>query len=235
MISPALFADTPRRHSIELSPGACVDVSHAWLTPVSAGAALRMLLVSTDWKQQRIRFCSPRGTMTRDQPRLTAWYGDPGTTYRYSGIRNDPLTWTDTLANLRHSVQAETGARYNSVLLNRYRSGRDSVDWHSDDEPELGADPTIASLSLGASRNFVLRHKSTKERKVFVLESGDLLVMRGAVQRDWEHAVPKVDDAGERINLTFRWVGPKPVKAEDWPLPNASHAEIKIFNRGRRP
>lgn len=206
MISDSLFTDPPQRYSLELSPGAFVDVRSAWLCPEEADTIMRALLVSVEWKQQQIRFRSPIGTITKDQPRLTAWYGDSGATYRYSGLRNDPLPWTHTLASLRDRIAAETGARYNSVLLNRYRSERDSVDWHADDEPELGPEPTIASLSLGATRAFTMRHNRSRLRKVFYLNSGDLLVMRGAVQRDWQHAVPKAVSAGERINLTFRWV-----------------------------
>jgi alkylated DNA repair dioxygenase AlkB len=205
-MTASLFADPPQRYSVELSPGACVDVRSSWLCRQEAASIMRGLLVSIDWKQQQVRFCSPVGTLTRDQPRLTAWHGDPGATYRYSGLRNEPRPWTHTLASLRDRIAAETGARFNSVLLNRYRNGRDSVDWHADDEPELGAEPVIASLSLGGTRSFILRHNATRARKVFELRSGDLLVMRGAVQRDWQHAVPKCDAADERINLTFRWV-----------------------------
>jgi alkylated DNA repair dioxygenase AlkB len=207
MTAHQLFTDSAQHHSIVLSPGSLVDMWATWLAADEAATIFRALLNSIQWKQQKVRFCSPRGTMTRDQPRLTAWYGDPGATYRYSGIRNDPLPWTDTLSSLRDRVQSMAGGRYNSVLLNRYRSGRDSVDWHSDDEPELGTDPTIASLSLGSVRAFALRHKQSREHKVFTLQSGDLLIMRGAVQRDWEHSVPKRIEAGERINLTFRWIG----------------------------
>jgi alkylated DNA repair dioxygenase AlkB len=209
MTSSALFADPPQRHTIELSPGAFVDVRSSWLNAEEAEPLFQWLLGMVPWVQRRIQFRSASGVISHDQPRLTAWYGDPGATYRYSGIRNEPDVWTPALADLRERIQAETGARYNSVLLNRYRDGRDSVDWHSDDEPELGPDPTIASLSLGATRDFVLRHRRTKARKVFALQSGDLLVMRGAVQRDWQHAIPKVAEAGERINLTFRWVEPE--------------------------
>ena len=127
----------------------------------------------------------------------------------YSGIPHEPLPWTAELKALRDEVSAATGARFNSVLLNRYRSGEDSVSWHRDDEPELGRDPVIASLSLGATRRFKLRHLATKETHSLDLNDGSLLLMSGPSQREWEHCLTKTKRAvGERINLTFRWVDP---------------------------
>jgi alkylated DNA repair dioxygenase AlkB len=141
-------------------------------------------------------------------PRLTAWYGDEGAGYEYSGIRNEPLEWTAELARLRDEVGQAAGVSFNSVLLNLYRDGSDSVSWHSDDEPELGPDPTIASVSLGATRRFKLRHKATRETVVRDLEDGSLLLMSGNSQRLWEHCITKTRrPVGKRINLTFRVVG----------------------------
>ena len=140
-------------------------------------------------------------------PRLTAWYGDEGAGYEYSGIRNEPLEWTGELARLRDEVGEAAGVSFNSVLLNLYRDGSDSVSWHSDDEPELGQDPTIASVSLGATRRFKLRHKATRETVVRDLEDGSLLLMSGNSQRLWEHCITKTRrPVGKRINLTFRVV-----------------------------
>jgi alkylated DNA repair dioxygenase AlkB len=138
-------------------------------------------------------------------PRLTAWYGDPGAAYTYSGVRNEPLPWTPLLRELRDRAAAAAGARFNSVLLNRYRDGRDGMGWHADDERELGR--VIASLSVGAVRTFELRHRGDRERIALPLASGSLIVMAGDTQRHWTHRVPKdARAAGERINLTFRWV-----------------------------
>lgn len=156
------------------------------------------------WRQDHARFFGRRVAL----PRLTAWYGDPGRSYEYSGIVNDPLPWTETLQRLRRSLQQRTGARYNSVLLNLYRDGSDRMGWHSDNERELGGSPTIASLSFGEVRRLRLRHKRTRESIDLELADGSLLLMKGRSQRDWEHSVPRSKKApGERINATFRWVG----------------------------
>jgi alkylated DNA repair dioxygenase AlkB len=143
------------------------------------------------------------------QPRLLAWYGDPGATYRYSGRQHLPLAWTDTLTALRERLQRVVGAQFNSVLANLYRDERDSMGLHADDERELGPRPVIASLSLGETRRFRLRHRHRKDLKSHSLHlpSGSLLVMRGDTQRHWKHEVPKERRAcGPRINLTFRYV-----------------------------
>lgn len=156
------------------------------------------------WRQDHMSLYGRRVAL----PRLTAWYGDPGSSYEYSGIVNDPLPWSETLQRLRVALQQRTGASYNSVLLNLYRDGSDGLGWHSDDERELGSTPTIASLSLGEVRRFRLRHRRTKESINLELAKGSLLVMRGRSQRDWEHCVPKSKRVlGERINATFRLVG----------------------------
>ena len=156
------------------------------------------------WRQDHMSLYGRRVAL----PRLTAWYGDPGSSYEYSGIVNDPLPWSETLQRLRVALQQRTGASYNSVLLNLYRDGSDGLGWHSDDERELGSTPTIASLSLGEVRRFRLRHRRTKESINLELAKGSLLVMRGRSQRDWEHCVPKSKKVlGERINATFRLVG----------------------------
>jgi alkylated DNA repair dioxygenase AlkB len=149
------------------------------------------------------------------QPRLLAWYGDARANYRYSGKRYEPLPWTPTLAALRDRVAALAGAEFNSVLANLYRDHRDSMGLHADDEPELGPEPVIASLSLGEERVFRLRHRSRRDLKALriALPSGSLLVMRGQTQRHWKHEVPKSrNPCGPRINLTFRYVFPRPEK-----------------------
>lgn len=141
------------------------------------------------------------------EPRLSAWYGDDGARYSYSGIDLEPAAWTPTLSRLRTLCEQVSGARYNSVLCNLYRDGNDKMGWHSDDEPVLGSEPTIASLSLGATRRFRLRHRGTREVVECGLEAGSLLVMSGLSQKCWMHEVPRQKKIVEpRINLTFRHI-----------------------------
>jgi alkylated DNA repair dioxygenase AlkB len=141
-------------------------------------------------------------------PRLVSWHGDPGYRYRYSGQTYEPAPWTPGLARIRERLVARTGHPFNAVLANYYRDGRDSVGWHSDDERELGPrreDIAIASLSLGATRRFALRHRESGERRTIALTDGSLLVMRGLTQQHWRHALPKTAArVGPRLNLTFR-------------------------------
>lgn len=141
-------------------------------------------------------------------PRLTAWYGDPGAAYTYSGIKSDPNPWNDGLLHLKQKIEALVGSTFNSVLLNWYRNGQDSLGWHADDEKELGLDPVIASANFGASRDFQLRRNDDHDQKLTLpLRHGTLLVMRGELQRHWKHAVPKrAGVAGSRFNLTFRTI-----------------------------
>ena len=117
--------------------------------------------------------------------------------------------WTPTLLDAKRHVEAAAGAAFNSVLLNRYRGGRDSIGMHADDEPELGVNPVVASVSLGAVRTFVLRHRKSREKIALPLAHGSLLVMGGTCQRHWLHGVPKTEQpVGERINLTWRRIDP---------------------------
>jgi alkylated DNA repair dioxygenase AlkB len=143
------------------------------------------------------------------EPRLSAWYGDSGCSYTYSGLRHEPLPWTPLLAGIKARVEALAGdVCFNSVLANLYRNGADSVGWHSDDEPELGPAPVIASVTFGQPRPFQLRHRSDKAlRYALVLPHGSLLLMRGQTQRYWQHQIPKsARPLAPRINLTFRVV-----------------------------
>lgn len=143
-----------------------------------------------------------------NEPRQTAWFGDPDAVYTYSGVTMKPVPWTPMLQAIRRRVEAACGTAFNSVLLNLYRDGKDSMGWHSDDEPELGENPVIASVSLGAERRFCVKHRTRpEERHALVLGHGSLLVMRGAMQHHWLHSVPKSLRVSEpRINLTFRQI-----------------------------
>jgi alkylated DNA repair dioxygenase AlkB len=146
-------------------------------------------------------------------PRLTAWHGDAGCAYRYSGRLFEPTPFTPELTTLRAALREALGADFNTVLANLYRDGRDAMGWHSDDERELGPaapdDVLIASISLGATRRFAMRHRRRAGdpggRHVFQLGDGDLLVMGGTTQRRWQHCVPRTAlPVGPRLNLTFR-------------------------------
>jgi len=180
-----------------------VELDRGFLARDTAGSLFATLRETVAWRQDHARMFGKPIRL----PRLTAWHGDPGAGYLYSGIANEPLPWTPELARLRELVESAAGARFNSVLLNLYRDGNDSVGWHADDEPELGQNPLIASLSLGHTRTFRFRHNETRRTISVVLDSGSLLVMRGSIQHEWQHCLPKTKRAvGPRINLTFRWI-----------------------------
>lgn len=140
-------------------------------------------------------------------PRLTAYQADEGVEYAYSGIKLDPAEWTPAVGEIKRRVEEAVGRSFNSVLVNKYRGGDDSMGWHADDEKELGEEPVIASVSLGAERRFLLRANESGEKVETLLKPGSLLVMGGRSQHDWKHSVPKTKkDVGPRINLTFRRV-----------------------------
>lgn len=164
---------------------------------------LRRLLAEIPWRQDDVRVYGK----THPQPRLHAWYGDAGTRYSYSGLSLEPLPWTPLLASLKQQVEAVTGAGFNSVLLNYYRDHRDSMGMHADDEPELGPDPVIASISFGEERLLRFRHRRDGSIKPVNISCphGSLLVMSGATQSNWHHGINKLTrPCGPRVNLTFR-------------------------------
>lgn len=184
--------------TIELADGGLLLYHEAFLSPDLAERYFAELRDTAPWEQKKAAF----GHL---QPRLTASYGDDGVSYLYSGTKNTALPWTPTLLEIKRQIEAVRG-KYNYCLLNRYRSGRDSVGMHADGEPGVG--DVIGSLSLGATRAFRIRHNTTKETRTFQLGGGTLVVMAGTMQRFWKHEVPKTTEAvGERINLTFRMIG----------------------------
>lgn len=160
------------------------------------------LYKNVQWEQENILLYGKKFAL----PRLTAWYGDQGKTYTYSKIRMNPNPWTPSLKYIKSQIEDICGEKFNSVLLNLYRDGSDSIAWHSDDEKELGENPKIASLSFGETRSFMLRHKFKKELKLsFKLTHGSLLIMGGTTQHYWQHQIPKTRSSSKpRINLTFR-------------------------------
>ena len=161
----------------------------------------RLLKENILWKQESMNMYGKRINF----PRLTAWYGDNDKPYSFSGITLTPHPWTPELSEIKNKIEPKAKAVFNSVLLNRYRDGNDSISWHTDAEPELGKNPVIASVNFGATRNFQLRHIETKEKIEIQLVHGSLLIMQGELQHFWQHQVPKTSKkVNERINLTFR-------------------------------
>jgi alkylated DNA repair dioxygenase AlkB len=170
--------------------------------PVSNAEVFERLVLETAWRSETVVVYGKRYL----QPRLTACHGDAG--YTYSGLYLAPQPMTPLLEQLHSAVEAATGRRYNSVLLNYYRDGADSMGMHSDDEPELGPQPAIASLSYGATRTFILRHKRSKRSLKLDLADGNLLLMAGDMQQHWLHGINKTaKPTGPRLNLTFRYIG----------------------------
>lgn len=154
------------------------------------------------WKQESIRLFGREML----QPRLTAWYGDAGRSYSYSGITLQPRDWTTALLQIKSRIEAVAQVRFNSALLNLYRHGKDSMGWHRDNERSLGQNPVIGSVSFGETRTFRLRYYKPKDMiKTIQLNNGSFLLMKGATQHFWEHQVPKTTrKVNERINITFR-------------------------------
>lgn len=183
-------------------PDADVVFYPSFLDEQESDRCFTALAQTVDWRQDCITIYG----RSIPQPRLTAWYGDPGKSYTYSNITMFPTPWTSTLLDLKTKVEAVSGVAFNSVLLNLYRHGNDSMGWHSDDEPELGQNPVIGSLSLGGTRRFVLRHRFEPGLKhELELTSGSFLLMHGTTQHYWQHQIPKTRRAvPPRINLTFR-------------------------------
>lgn len=206
---------------IELRDGAYLLLAEGWLSEAAARASFAQLYAELPWQARSIHVFG-RELL---QPRLTAWVGDADAVYTYSGSRHEPEAWTPALSALRERLREELALAFNSVLCNLYRDGFDSMGMHRDAEPELGPNPIVASISLGATRRFVLRHKATRHRSArrtspqpaqaetgpsqldLLLSDGTLLVMCGTTQRFYRHGVPKQRGLREpRINLTFRRV-----------------------------
>ena len=184
--------------TFELTDGGILLYDDAFLPTDLADRYFAELRDNSAWGQKSVKIF---GTVV-PEPRLTATYGDKGLIYRYSGRDNVGLPWTETLLEIKHKIEAVQG-EYNYCVLNRYRSGSDSVVLHADDEPEMGN--VIGSLSLGATRKFRIKHKTSKEAIDFFVGNGALIIMAGTMQEHWKHGVPKTTkQVGERINLTFR-------------------------------
>ena len=170
-----------------------------------ASELLADTLARADWRPERVSMFGRTFTARR----LSACYGDPSASYRYSGLVRRAMPWTDDLRTLALDVGAAVGSRFNFVLINRFRDGGDRLGWHADDEADLGPRPVIASLSVGAERVFRMRPNAGGASIGKVLEHGSLVLMWGMSQRDFQHAVPPTaKQVGERLNFTFRWTHP---------------------------
>jgi len=176
-----------------------------WLDSQHADALLATAISKTPWREDMINI----GGKCIPVPRLQNWFGAPNTSYTYSGIRLQALEFPDWMDKVRTAVEQVTGHRFNRALVNYYRHGRDSVDWHADNEVELGREPMVASLSMGAERVFQLRHNKTKERLSVSLPHGSLLLMGAGIQEHWQHRLAKVASLEQpRVNFTFRYMEP---------------------------
>ena len=185
-------------------PDADVIYYDSFFSVENSDRLLDSLINQIQWKQNTIRFYGKESLV----PRLEAWYGDPGMSYSYSGIRMDPLPWTEDLLEIKKIIEPVSMTTFNSVLINFYRDGKDRVAWHSDDEKELGEKPIIGSVSFGAERKFKLRHKKYREnglRSEIMLTHGSFLLMSGLTQSHWAHEIPRTaKPLGPRVNLTYR-------------------------------
>ena len=202
---PELFPKTKQVFDL---PDASVKYFPDMFEERHATRLLDALLKKVEWVQNTIRFYGKKSLV----PRLEAWYGDPGKSYSYSGIQMDPTPWIEELLEIKRTIEPIAETRFNSVLINYYRDGQDRVAWHSDDEKELGIEPIIGSVSLGAKRRFKLRHKGFDKKgqqAEIMLAHGSLLLMKGPTQHFWKHEIPRtVRPVGKRINLTFRVIDP---------------------------
>lgn len=167
----------------------------------------RELIDTLPWRQEHIRLFGRE----RAIPRLQCWIGDVSAIYRYSGLTLHPEPWPPHLWALKLQLETTAGQAFNSVLCNRYRNGQDSMGWHSDNEPELGPAPVIASVTLGATRRFQFRARHDRQERLSIdLPHNSLLLMPAGLQAEWQHQVPKTRRRQEeRLNLTFRYVFPE--------------------------
>ncbi|WP_319781975.1 alpha-ketoglutarate-dependent dioxygenase AlkB [Oceanisphaera sp. IT1-181] len=215
LIEPARGVNTEPAREVNNVPPAWLPLVHGrllwWPNAFAAEADVwfaQLKKSDIPWQQHTLRMFGRE----LNEPRLSCWMGD--LPYRYSGQTRMPAPWHPVVREICQRVSAICEQPFNGVLLNWYRDGQDSMGWHADDEPELGINPTVASVSLGATRRFKLRHKlrpkagrHSREQRELLLNHGSLLVMAGEMQHHWQHALPKMAAcSGPRINLTFRWL-----------------------------
>lgn len=186
----------------QLSPSTRLVLYKQFYSSIKCQKLLFKILKSQEWKAKKIKIFGKEIL----EPRLTSFVADKGTNYKYSGVDNYGLGWPVYLNLIKRDIQRVSKHEFNSLLLNLYRDGQDSMGWHRDNEKSLGLNPIVASLSLGGERNFVFRkYKSKTNKTKLVLSSGDLLIMEGKFQTEWEHCIPKEKNVKDlRLNLTFR-------------------------------
>jgi len=171
-----------------------------------ADALLERFVKNIEWKQESMNMYGKEVKF----PRLTAWYGDDDKPYSFSGITLQPKPWTKELLYIKEQIEPIAGVTFNSVLLNLYRDGNDSISWHTDAEKELGQNPVIGSVNFGDTRTFQLKHIETGEKISIELAHGSMLIMKGELQHFWKHQVPKTSKKKQaRVNLTFRVIKDK--------------------------
>lgn len=200
----------------QFSAAQAIDIADAnvslvpgYLSAAQGRKLFDTLIDSLDWEQPRLKMFG-REVLS---PRLHAWHGDDDAHYRWSGRVWQPKPWPPALGRLRDRLQRQLSIRFNSCLVNRYRSGEDAMGWHADDEPELGLNPVIASISIGAVREFDFQHRGLRDlngaaaKHRIPLADGSLLLMFGETQQHWKHRIRRQRNvSGERLNLTFRVV-----------------------------
>lgn len=198
-----LFDDPVDRNKNWLPQDGEVNYFGSIFSQEKADAYLDAFLENIDWKND-VTFIYGKKIMTK---RKVAWYGNQPFEYTYSGFTKRALPWTEELLELKNKIEEETGEEFNSCLLNLYHDGSEGMGWHSDDESDLKKNGTIGSLSLGAKRKFVFKHKTTKEKVEVFLDHGSLLLMKGETQRYWLHTLPPTKKVkSPRVNLTFRTI-----------------------------
>lgn len=194
-----------KQDSIELDlPPAKANFYPNFLSKEQADFLFKNLINNVDWNQEHINFMGKISPI----PRLTYWYSKENKEYVYSGIKVVPVPYPEIIKRLNILVEEKTGYEFNSVLLNLYRNGEDKVSWHADDEKSLGNEINIASISIGAEREFQFKSKhNSNDKKEIMLTHGSLLVMHNPIQEHWLHQIPIRKKIKEpRINLTFRYI-----------------------------
>jgi len=178
-----------------------IRILEDFFNSVDSNKLLKKFILKLPWESMMIKMFG-RDTKI---PRLQCWIGDKGCEYRYSGKQLSRQIWNQDLIMIRKKIYQELKIDFNSVLVNYYRDGKDSMGWHSDDEKELGPNPTIASISFGSERDLVFRNKITKETLAIPQTNGCLILIDGETQKNWQHSIKKTQKViGPRINLTFR-------------------------------
>ncbi|MCH4823488.1 alpha-ketoglutarate-dependent dioxygenase AlkB [Gramella lutea] len=189
------------KETIDFQDGEIIYYSN-FIRQENADDYLKSLLAYEKWRHDKIKMFGKEIY----QPRLSQFFGESNKDYTYSGLKMNPVTFTKDLEEIRKKCNKTTNINFNVCLANLYRDGSDSMGWHADDEKELGKNPTIASVSLGAERMFHFKHKFIKTARYKIkLKHGSLLIMKGTTQEFWKHQLPKTKrQVGPRINLTFR-------------------------------